>query len=162
MSIVRPADLADLPAILDIYNDAVATTAIWNWHRVDLANRTAWFEARTAQAYPILVADDGGGVAGYASFADWRPFDGYCHTVEHSVYVAERARGRGLGGALLGALIAEARARDKHVMVGAIEAGNSASLALHSRFGFVETARMPEVGRKFERWLDLVFMQRIV
>ncbi|MDQ0473768.1 GNAT family N-acetyltransferase [Labrys wisconsinensis] len=160
---VRPATTADLPAILAIYNDAVAsTTAIWNWSPVDLANRQAWFATRTGQGYPVLVADTGAGAEGYASFGDWRAFEGYRHTVEHSVYVAASARGRGHGRALLGALIEEARGLGKHVMLGGIDAANAPSLALHARFGFVETARMPEVGQKFGRWLDLVFMQKML
>ncbi|WP_413990611.1 N-acetyltransferase family protein [Labrys okinawensis] len=157
---VRPAIEADLPGILGIYNDAVLhTTAIWNWNRVDLANRKAWFEARAKQNYPILVAGAPGEVLGYASYGDWRPFDGYRYTVEHSVYVAQEARGRGIGASLLEALITKAREGGKHIMLGGIEAGNVASLALHRRFGFVETGRMPEVGQKFGKWLDLVFMQ---
>jgi L-amino acid N-acyltransferase len=162
-ALIRPATEADLPAILAIYNDAVInTTAIWNWSPVDLANREAWFAARSAQSYPVLVVEEGGAVLAYASFGDWRPFDGYCRTVEHSIYVATGARGRGLGSALLQALILEARGLGKHVMVGGIDAANEASLALHRRAGFVETARMPEVGLKFGRWLDLVFMQRML
>ena len=160
---IRPASAADLPAILEIYNDAVLnTTAIWNWDTVDLANRQAWFAARRAQAYPVLVADEGQGAIAYASFGDWRPFDGYRHTVEHSVYVGPAARRRGLGSALIEALIVEARRLGKHVMLGGIDATNEASLALHRRHGFAETARMPEVGQKFGRWLDLVFMQKLL
>lgn len=160
---IRPATAADLPAILAIYNEAVTTTtAIWNWGEADLANRRAWFDARALQGYPILVADSDGTAGAYASFGDWRPFEGYVHTVEHSVYVASHARRKGLGAVLLGALVDEARRLDKHVMLGGIDATNEASLALHRRLGFVETARMPEVGRKFGRWLDLVFMQKIL
>jgi len=160
---IRSATPSDLPAILAIYNHAVReTTAIWNWSEVDLANRRAWFDARADQGYPILVADDEGRTLGYASYGDWRPFDGYRHTVEHSVYVDAAARGRGLGRALLEALIEAARRQGKHVMLGGIDAANGASLALHRGIGFVETARMPEVGRKFDRWLDLVFMQKML
>ncbi|MDZ5453930.1 N-acetyltransferase family protein [Labrys sp. ZIDIC5] len=159
--IIRPATPDDLPDILAIYNDAVLnSTAIWNWNTVDLANRQAWFDLRRSQGYPILVADAEGTAIGYASYGDWRPFDGYCHTVEHSIYVAGSARRRGAGAALLDALIGTARDAGKHVMLGGIEAGNEPSLALHRRFGFTETARMPEVGQKFGRWLDLVFMQK--
>lgn len=158
---IRHATEHDLAEILAIYNDAVVnTTAIWNWETVDLANRQAWFAARRAQSYPVLVAAEGDEVLGYASFGDWRPFDGYRYTVEHSVYIASAARRRGIGGALLAALVEEAANLGKHVMVGGIDADNPASLALHRRHGFVETARMPQVGRKFDRWLDLVFMQR--
>ena len=159
--IVRPATVADLPAILAIYNDAVVnTTAIWNDAVVDIDNRLAWFEARARQSYPVLVADLVGAVVGYGSFGDFRPFDGYRHSVENSVYVAADARRRGVASALLAALIERGRALGKHVMIAGIAADNLASIRLHARHGFTETARMPEVGTKFGRWLDLVFMQK--
>jgi phosphinothricin acetyltransferase len=158
---VRDATEADLPAILAIYNDAVVdTTAIWNDSLADLANRKAWWEARLKLGYPVLVADEGGRVLGYASFGDFRAFDGYRFTVEHSVYVTAAARRRGIASALVTALVGEARALGKHVMIAGIAADNDASIALHARLGFVETGRMPEVGFKFGRWLDLVLMQK--
>ncbi|WP_130903997.1 GNAT family N-acetyltransferase [Pseudomonas sp. Sample_22] len=158
---IRDAVHADLAAIRDIYNDAVLnTTAIWNEHVVDLDNRQAWFHARQAQAYPILViVDMDDAVLGYASFGDWRPFDGFRHTVEHSVYVRSDQRGNGLGPQLMDVLVARARGCGKHVMVAAIESGNTASIRLHERIGFVTTGQMPQVGTKFGRWLDLTFMQ---
>ncbi|SIQ19799.1 GNAT family N-acetyltransferase [Aquipseudomonas alcaligenes] len=162
--IIRDAAEADLPALRDIFNDAVLnTTAIWMDNVVDLANRQAWFAARAQQGYPILVAEGPAGeVVGYASFGDWRPFDGFCHTVEHSVYIRADQRGKGLGPQLLTALIERAKACDKHVMVAAIESGNAASIGLHQRLGFAITGQMPQVGRKFGRWLDLTFMQLIL
>ncbi|MEN5237645.1 MULTISPECIES: GNAT family N-acetyltransferase [Pseudomonas] len=157
---LRDALAEDLPGILDIYNDAVRnTTAIWNETPVDLANRQAWFEARAQQGYPILVAVDETGVLGYASFGDWRPFEGFRHTVEHSVYIRGDQRGKGLGPILMAALIERARTCDKHVMVAAIESGNAASIRLHQRLGFAITGQMAQVGVKFGRWLDLTFMQ---
>jgi len=162
--IIRDATETDLPALRDIFNDAVLnTTAIWMDNVVDLANRQAWFAARAQQGYPILVAENAAGeVVGYASFGDWRPFDGFCHTVEHSVYIRADQRGKGLGPQLLTALIERAKACDKHVMVAAIESGNVASISLHQRLGFAITGQMPQVGRKFGRWLDLTFMQLIL
>lgn len=159
--LIRDALPADLPGILAIYNDAVLnTTAIWNEQPVGLANRQAWFEARKVQAYPILIAvDDAGEVLGYSSFGDWRPFEGFRHTVEHSVYVRADQRGKGLGSKLMAVLIERARLCDKHIMVAAIESGNAASIALHERLGFKTTGQMPQVGTKFGRWLDLTFMQ---
>ena len=160
-TLIRDAVAADLPALRDIFNDAVRnTTAIWMDAEVDLANRQAWFNARATQGYPILVAEDEHGeVLGYASFGDWRPFDGFCHTVEHSVYIRADQRGKGLAKPLMKTLIERASACDKHVMVAAIETGNAASIRLHERLGFITTGQMPEVGRKFGRWLDLTFMQ---
>ncbi|MFS2159957.1 N-acetyltransferase family protein [Pseudomonas sp. Pseusp122] len=159
--LIRDALPTDLPGVRDIYNDAVLnTTAIWNEQPVDLANRQAWFDARKAQAYPILVAvQDDGQVLGYSSFGDWRPFEGFRHTVEHSVYVRADQRGKGLGPLLMQALIERARLCDKHMMVAAIESGNAASVGLHERLGFITTGQMPQVGTKFGRWLDLTFMQ---
>ena len=161
--IIRPANEGDLPAITAIYNDAVRhTTAIWNNTEVDVDNRRAWHEARIALGYPVLVAELEGATVAYGSFGDFRAFDGYRFTVEHSVYVAEAARRRGIASALIMDLAGRAGALGKHVMVAGIAADNEASIALHARLGFVETGRMPEVGCKFGRWLDLVLMQKVL
>jgi phosphinothricin acetyltransferase len=161
--IVRDATSADLPAILAILNEAIAhSTAVWSLAPATLSSRRAWLDERQGRGLPVLVAVDGEEVLGFASFGDFRPFEGYLHSVEHSVYVAKSARGRGVGQALLEALVERARAMGKHVMIAGIEAGNATSIRLHARLGFVETGRMPEVGRKFDRWLDLVLMQRIL
>ena len=161
---IRDAGAGDIDGILAIYNDAVAnTTAIWNETLVDADNRRAWLAARQQQSYPVLVAVAGdGSVAGYASFGDWRAFDGYRHTVEHSVYVRRDLRGGGIGKVLMQALIERARALGKHVMVAGIEAGNSGSIALHLKLGFTRTGLMPQVGCKFGRWLDLAFLQLVL
>jgi phosphinothricin acetyltransferase len=161
-SVVRAGE-AHLPGILAIYNHAVvSTTAIWNDAVVDLENRRQWWRGRTEAGFPILVAVAAGEVLGYASYGPFRPFDGYRQTVEHSVYVAESARRRGVARALMGALEAEARRAGMHVMLGGIAGDNAASLRLHKELGFAETARMPEVGQKFGRFLDLVFMQKML
>jgi len=149
----------DLPAILAIYNDAVRnTTAIWNEVEVDLESRCAWLRDRQAKGFPVLVAKDiTGAVLGYASYGDWRSWDGYRQTVEHSVYVQSDARGQGVGRGLLAALIERAKDAGKHVMVAGIEASNTPSIELHKTFGFQEAGRLSEVGTKFGIWLDLVF-----
>jgi phosphinothricin acetyltransferase len=158
---LRAATLDDLPEILDIYNDAVLhTTAIWNDAVVDLDNRRAWFIDRQARNYPILVAEDAGKIAGYASFGDFRPFDGYRFSVEHSVYVAEPNRRRGFGRALVQGLYEPARKLHKRVMIAGIAGDNAGSLKLHANLGFVETGRMRGVGTKFGKLLDLVFVQK--
>jgi phosphinothricin acetyltransferase len=158
---IRPATMADLPALMAIYNHAVVhTTAIWNDAVADLDNRRAWYEARRKVGYPVLVAEVDGIVAGYGSFGDFRAFEGYRFSVEHSVYVAEAMRRRGVASRLLEALVDEARRLGKHVMIAGVAADNNASIRLHLRHGFVETGRMPEVGIKFGRWLDLVFLQK--
>ncbi len=157
---IRFATKEDCAAIAEIYNHAVVhTAAIWNDKTVDTDNRIAWFEARQFAHFPVLVSEENGVVTGYASYGDWRAFDGFRHTVEHSVYVHPDHQGKGLGRALLTALIEEARRRGKHVMVAGIEAQNAASLHLHETLGFITTGQMPQVGTKFGRWLDLTFMQ---
>lgn len=158
---IRDANLSDIEGIVAIYNDAVLnTTAIWNELAVDAANRAAWLAERQRVAYPVLVAvDDDRTVLGYASFGDWRAFDGYRHTVEHSVYVNKDCRGAGTGKALMIALIERARTLGKHVMVAGIEAGNDASIELHRKLGFEQVGLLKEVGTKFGRWLDLAFLQ---
>jgi L-amino acid N-acyltransferase YncA len=161
--IVRDAGEDDLPALLGIYNHAVLNeTSIWNDDVADLADRHAWWQDRVSRGFPVYVADVDGAVAGYGTFAEFRPHQGYRFTVEHSIYVATPAQRRGIGSVLLTRLIAEARRTNKHAMVGGIAAENAASIALHLRFGFVETARMPQVGFKFGRWLDLVLMQKLL
>ncbi|MGA1801078.1 GNAT family N-acetyltransferase [Rhizobium sp. HT1-10] len=159
-TLLRDAVEADLAAIRDIYNHAVEhTTAIWNETLVDVDNRRQWWSARTAKAYPVLVAERDGKVAGYASYGDWRAFDGYRHTVEHSVYVEKDARGFGIGEQLMRALIARAAAGGIHVMIAGIEAQNAASIRLHEKLGFRTVGTFSEVGIKFGRWLDLTCME---
>lgn len=160
---LRDAESADLDTITEIHNHAVVhTTAIWNEDAVDRADRAAWLADRTARGYPVIVAADETGVVGYASYAQWRPHSGYRHTVEHSVYVRGDQQGRGIGTTLMTALIERARADGMHVMIGGIESGNTASIALHERLGFREVGRMPQVGAKFGRWLDLSMLQLVL
>ena len=163
MATIRDATEADLPSILAITNEAIAnTTAVWSLLPATLETRRAWLLDRQGRDFPVLVADDAGSVLGFASYGDYRPWDGYLHTVEHSLYVHPDAQGRGEGQALLGRLIERAEAQGKRVMVAGIEAGNAASVALHRRAGFEEAGRLREVGRKFGRWLDLLFMQKLL
>ena len=158
---IRDALDTDLAGILRIYNDAVQnSTAIWNDRIVDLDNRRAWLAERHDQGYPVLVAiDEGGQVAGYASFGPWRPHDGFRHTVENSVYVSPDHRGSGIGRSLMKALIERARQLEKHVMVAFIESENRASVHMHQQLGFIHVGQMRQVGCKFGRWLDLTMMQ---
>ncbi|WP_186167431.1 GNAT family N-acetyltransferase [Burkholderia gladioli] len=158
---IRDAGPQDIEGITAIYNHAVLqTTAIWNETAVDTANRLAWLADRRKAGYPVLVGiDEAGEVVAYASFGDWRAFDGFRGTVEHSIYVRDDQRGRGLGPQLMAVLIERARAIGKHVMVAGIEANNAGSVRLHERLGFAHTGTLKQVGMKFGKWLDLTFMQ---
>jgi phosphinothricin acetyltransferase len=159
--IIRDADEADLPQILAIYNDILLTSAaIYSYEATTLEERAAWMAARRARGFPVIVAGEPGDVEGFATFGDWRPYPAYLHTVEHTVHVRADARGRGVGRALLQALMPRARALGMHRIIGAIDSDNAASIGLHASLGFVEVGRFDEVGRKFDRWLSVVFMQR--
>jgi L-amino acid N-acyltransferase YncA len=162
--LIRDAAKDDLPQILAIYNDVVATsTAVYADRPATLEERTQWFEARKARSYPVLVAVEGDRVLGFSSFGDWRgAWSGYRHTVEHSVHVAAKSRGGGIGGRLVEALFPLAAAMNMHVMIGGIDAANQGSLRFHERLGFQRVAHFRQVGRKFGRWLDLVFVQRFL
>ena len=159
---LRDATPADLPGILVIYNHIVETsTAIYLDDPVTLENRAAWLADRQGKGFPVLVAiGDGGQVLGYASYSEFRgAFPGYRLTVEHSVHVAEAARGMGLGKAMMRALLERAKAAGLHVMIGVIDAQNDISIRLHEKAGFRIVGRFDQIGTKFGRWLDVVFMQ---
>jgi len=161
---VRDAGADDLPAMMAIYNEVVAnSTAIYSFQPSTLDERREWFRVRSGGGWPVLAAVRGDDLLGYASFAEFRgAWPGYLHSVEHSVYVRADCRHQGVGRALVQALLPIAAAMDKHVMIGGIDAANEASLRLHERLGFQRVAHFREVGRKFGRWLDLVFVQRFI
>ena len=159
--VIRSANHEDLPAIVEIYNEGgVATTASYDVEPVTLEDRAAWFERLRNQGHPVLVLEENGQVVGFASYGSFRDKAAYLHTVEHSVYVAEGRRSNGVGRMLLGALLDHARGRGVHIMVGVLDADNMASRAFHKSLGFIESVVLPEVGRKFGRWLDVVFVTR--
>jgi len=158
---IRDAIEGDLPGLLAIYNDVIATsTAVYAYVPVNLEDRKQWWRARVAQGYPVLVAADDSGVLGFSTFGDFRPWPGYRFTVEHSVHVRADRRGQGVGKGLVEALFPRAETLGKHVMIAGIDAANAASIRFHERLGFEKAGLLREVGHKFDRWLDLVFLQR--
>ena len=160
---IRDAADADLPGLLAIYNDVIATsTAVFMTDPVTLDDRRQWWQARIALGYPVLIATDSSGVTGFATFGDFRSWPGYRHTIEHSVHVRGDRRGQGIGSKLIEALVPRAQARGKHVMVAGVDAANTGSIRLHERLGFERVGHLKQVGCKFGRWLDLVFLQRLL
>lgn len=160
---VRDGRESDLAGMLAIYNDAVlTTTAVYDYQPRTIEQQAAWFQAKQDQRLPILVADVDGTVAGFASYGPFRPWPAYLHSVENSLYVAANLRAQGIGSTLLPALIQRATERGLHTMIAGIDAMNAASLRLHAKFGFEPVALFREVGWKFERWLDLTFVQRML
>ncbi|MTI42486.1 N-acetyltransferase family protein [Roseibium hamelinense] len=161
---IRSAEDRDVPALLELHNHAVShTTAAWTDQLATLETRHAWFLARRAEGFPILVAVDASdAVLGYGSYSWFRGRDGYRKTVEHSVYVDAAHKRAGIGRALLEELVTQAERDGFHAMVAVIDGENLASIRLHEKTGFVQTGRLPEVGTKFGRWLDLVLMTRLI
>lgn len=164
--IVRNASTADLPDLRDLYNALIpSTTVAWTETRETLRQRQTWFRAQQRNGHPVLVAVVEGVVVGFCSYGSFRGagrWPGYRHTVEHTIHVARSSWGAGVGRALIAELVKRAGAAGIHVMVAAIDSDNTASIQFHERLGFSKVAVLPEVGRKFDRWLDLVLMQRII
>ncbi|HTN38307.1 MAG TPA: GNAT family N-acetyltransferase [Arachidicoccus sp.] len=157
---IRKATTDDLPAIRAIMNEAVLnSTAIYDYYERDENYVLHWWEQLHQQQMPILSCVIDGRCVGYGTFSKFRPKDGYRFCVEHSVYIDKDFRGRGTGGKLLKALIDLARSQGYHTMVAGIDGDNKESIRFHEKFGFVQVGYMKEVGYKFDRWLDLVFMQ---
>jgi L-amino acid N-acyltransferase YncA len=162
---IRDAGVGDAAAINALYNALIPnTTVAWTEQLEDVATRRKWLLEQQRAGNPVVVAEDGGRVIGFAAYEDFRhsKWEGYRFTVEHSVHVEGGHHGAGVGQALMEALMARAAADGKHVMIGAIDADNERSIRFHQKLGFTEVARMPELGFKFGRWLDLVLMQRKV
>ncbi|WIB71747.1 GNAT family N-acetyltransferase [Curtobacterium sp. MCBD17_026] len=158
--VIRDCTPADLDVVHALHVDAVLhSTAIWQETPHPRAYFDGWLAERQGDGFPVLVAEVDGVVAGYATYSQWRPHQGYRLTVEHSVYVVEAFRGRGIATTLMQALVTRATAEGRHVMIAGICSTNTGSIALHERLGFTTVAVVPEVGRKFDRWLDLTMMR---
>ena len=151
-------------AILDIFNEAIATsTALYDYQPRPPESMTAWFDAKARGGYPVIgIESPDGALLAFGSFGAFRAWPAYKYTVEHSVYVHRNHRGRGLGLLVMQALIAAARDRDVHCLMGGIDATNQGSIALHERLGFRHVGTLPQVGFKFGRWLDLSFYQLLL
>ena len=151
-------------AILGIFNDAIQhSTALYDYRPRPPESMAGWFKAKDDGGFPVIgVEDEAGTLLGFASYGTFRAWPAYKYTVEHSIYVHKDHRGHGLGRTLMHALIAEARQRQVHVMVGGIDAANRGSIALHERLGFRHAGTLEQVGFKFGRWLDLAFYQLVL
>jgi L-amino acid N-acyltransferase len=153
----------DLAQILAIYNEVIRnSTAVFSSEEYTPERGESWFEAKEKRGFPMLVARDASGITGFGTFGEFRAWPGYRHSVEHSVHVRADCRGRGVGRALLTALVARATEMGNHVMIAGIDADNVVSIGLHSSLGFARVGHFHEVAFKFGRWLDLVFMQCIL
>lgn len=159
---IRLATAADLPAINDIYNHYVPlSTCTYQYQPETLATRRAWFAAHD-ERHPVTVIETTGEIFGWGSLGTFRNRDGYIHTVEDSVYVRHDCHRRGIGRLLLADLIDRAERLGHRTIVAGMSADQTASIRLHEQLGFVKVAHLHQVGHKFDRWLDVVFMQRML
>lgn len=152
---IRPATVADAPAIAAIWNAAIRDTTV-TFNPVEKTD--AEVAALTASA--CLVWDDGGQAIAFARYFQFRGGQGYAHTAEHTILLHPAAQGRGIGRALMAALCDHARGAGMHSIYAGVSAENPSGVAFHTACGFSEIARLPEVGFKFGRWIDLVLMQK--
>jgi L-amino acid N-acyltransferase len=161
---VRPATYDDLPAILTIYNEAVLhTTASYDYYPTTLEARAAWFESHAQNRLPVFVAElEPKQIVGWSALNSFRHADGYRCTAENSIYVAAEQRGRGIGKLLLAPLIEAGQQLELHSLIAGIDAANMASIRLHAAFGFEQVGYLKQVAFKFDRWLDLILMQRLL
>ncbi|MEO7207876.1 MAG: N-acetyltransferase family protein [Steroidobacteraceae bacterium] len=157
---IAPALQQDLAEILKIYNDVIRTsTAVYMQTEFTAERGAAWFDAKRSAGFPFIVAKDASGITGFGTFGEFRAPPCYQHSVEHSVHVRADRRGRGIGRQLVIELMNLASAMHKHVMIAGIDADNAASIKLHENLGFINVGHFHEVGFKFGRWLDLVFLE---
>lgn len=163
-ALIRPATEADVPEILELYNARIADdTGLWTETLQTLEERTAWFARQRQRGDGAYMAELDGAVVGFASYGDFRNTDlwpGYRFSCENSVHVAETVHGRGIGRALMERLITHAADAGKHSMIAAVDGENEGSVTFHERLGFEVVGRLPELGWKFDRWLDLILLQR--
>ena len=160
---IRPARPADIPGVLAIYNDAVLhTTAVYTYDPLTLEMMQQWYKEKTEKNLPVYIAEVDGSVAGFASYGPFRSWPAYKYTVEHSIYVSKDFRRQGIAKKLLQSLIDTAQKMNVHTIVAGIDSQNGESIHLHKNFGFQEVGQLSEVGYKFDRWLDLKFMQLIL
>jgi phosphinothricin acetyltransferase len=150
--------------ILAILNEVIEhSTALYDYRPRTMAMMDGWFDAKEKKNYPIIGAvDESGRLLGFASYGPFRGWPAYKYSVEHSVYVDEECRGRGVGKLLLQAIIDRAHLQQYHNVIGGIDATNAVSIGLHTRFGFEFCGRVRHAGFKFGRWLDLDFYQLIL
>jgi len=160
---IRPAARSDAPAMAAIYNQAVArSTATFDTEPESVEARERWLDEHTAPQHPVLVAERGGRVVGWASLSSYSSRCAYVATVEASAYIDEDETGRGLGSALSGALLEAGRAGGVHAVLARICTENTASLAMSRKLGFFEVGIMREVGVKFGRSLDVMILEKLV
>lgn len=157
---IRPMEERDLPEVLDIYNDMILTnTAVYINEPQSFQEKKQWFAKRKMAGDPLLVFEEDGEVAGFATYSQFRPYPGYRHTMEHSVYVHKAHYQKGIATKLMRELIEIAEAQGVKTLVAGIDGNNKGSVKAHEKLGFEYAGTIKNAGAKFDQWLDLVFYQ---
>lgn len=160
---LRKAEAADIAAILEITNyEILNSTVLYEYEARSLDTQLQWFNDKMANGWPVLVAELNGAVVGFGTFGKFRERIAYRFSVEHSVYVHKDHRGKAIGNALMVELIRLAKAQGYHTMIAGIDSSNMGSVEFHRKFGFEVIGTFKEVGFKFDKWLNVVFMQLIL
>lgn len=157
---IRQASLKDIPEILDILNYEIEhSTVVYDYKKRTLVQQEKWFKSKQENKMPILVVEENNTILGYGTYSIYRPWEAYKYSVEHSIYIQNKAQAKGIGKIIMEALITQAKDKGYHTMIAGIDAENDVSYHFHKKFGFKEVGRLNEVGYKFNRWLDLIYMQ---
>lgn len=160
---IRPALTSDLPQLLEILNAAILdSTAVYEYETWSLEEMSVWHESRISEGFPVIVFEEENKAAGYATFGSFRKRVAYRFTVEHSVYVHENHRAQGMGQELLTELISLAISHGARSMIGLVDATNTRSIAFHKQQGFHQAGFLRDVGYKFDKWLDVALLQRML
>jgi phosphinothricin acetyltransferase len=159
---IRPAAESDMVAINRIYNHYVLhSTCTYQEKTEPLQARRRWFNHHDDK-HPVIVAEEGVQVVGWGSLSAFHTRSSYRHTVENSIYVHHQHHRRGIGSLLLQELIVRARGLGHRAIIAGIDKEQTASVALHARFHFKKVGHFKQVGIKFGRWLDVLYMELIL
>ncbi|NRA12899.1 MAG: N-acetyltransferase family protein [Crocinitomicaceae bacterium] len=157
---IRPAQVSDVSAILEIFNYEIKnSTVVYHYDERSYEEQLQWLADKNQAGMPVLIAEQDNKILGFGTYGIFRPWEGFKFSVEHSVYVDKNSRGGGIGKSILSKLIQIAKNNKLRIMIAGIDASNEKSIQFHEQFGFYEVGTFREVGFKFDRWLDVTFMQ---
>ncbi|WP_159023817.1 GNAT family N-acetyltransferase [Formosa sp. L2A11] len=160
---IREAEEKDVNDILDILNyEILNSTVLYDYKERTFEQQLKWFKQKEADKMPVLIAENENGVIGFGTYGIFRPWDAYLFSIEHSIYVNNNSRGIGIGKQLLSKLIELAKEQKYHTMIAGVDSSNEGSVEFHKKFGFKEIGTFKEVGFKFDKWLDLKFLQLLL
>lgn len=160
---LREAMNEDLDAIRRLLNENIrTTTSVYHHMEKEPEYIEKWFQEKREKGFPVFVVEDHGTVLGYGTYGTYRPYAGFDKTVEHSLYVRKERQSQGIGKCILDALMQRAKSDGYHAMVAYIDGDNDASIGLHQKSGFEVCGKLREVGWKFDRYLDLLIMEKLL